>query len=111
MAAPEVPPVAVSAGLRQASTARVDCALKRATRAVIAIVVGGTVLTVEIAVSRNPFGGAEEADLVYQFTRTAQQRPDRRATAGLIGNHARLDAPGWQVISAVADVYRVGLTR
>ncbi len=87
-------------------------ALKRVLRAVIAYAVAGTGLTVEIASTNDPLGGAEEANLVNRLTADQhngiqiEQQPTARS-----GTLPSSDTPRWEAIAgAVADVYRVVLT-
>ena len=87
--------------------------LKRVMRAVIAFAVAGTGLSVEIVGTGDPLGGAEEANIVNRLTTDKhngiqiEQQPHARS-----GTIPGSNLPRWQAIAAaVADVYRVILTR
>ena len=81
-------------------------------RAVIAYAVAGTGLTVEIATTDDPLGGAEDANLVNRLTADQhngiqiEQQPTARS-----GTLPGSTTPRWEAIAgAVADVYRVVLS-
>ena len=87
--------------------------LKRVIRAVVAYAVGGTGLSVEIAAPDDPLGGADDANVVNRLTTNQhngiqiEQQPSARA-----GTIPGTNTPRWEAVAtAVADVYRVILTR